>query len=243
MGVEIGGALGAARAFGFEPLRFAYACSLGGGELGRIGAQRARLRFEGLTFGLRRFPSRFRFCGVRLGRLQFVARCREAVFVFETHGRWLRCVGAADETVPAPEIAFERYQASARRKLFRECCAIFGFDDADQRQARGELRWRLHKTRERLRARRQVWRWRVSAAPTRWRLVVCRCVDVVAKRCGERALVAGLDIDRSEHGWKLGGVGRRELVERAHFGVEFLQGFFRGAVRRPGGFVGSLGAL
>ena len=125
----------------------------------------------------------------------------EAVLFGETTRGGGRRVGRGDETVPAPEIAFERHQPLADFEKPAQALAFAARHDADLREAARE-RGRGGRARsQRLDARRQHWISAVGGEerPVRLRRLVERRLEVVAERGPERRLVAASDADRVDH--------------------------------------------
>ena len=108
-----------------------------------------------------------------------------------------RGVGRGHEAVPAPDVAFQRYQPLAGLEMcdqFR--AALFG-DDSDLGQTPRQFGRRVHvggKSFDAL-GQRRVFGRHARTGPAHRRGLVHRCVEVVAKHGADRLLVALVDAD------------------------------------------------
>ena len=143
-----------------------------------------------------------------------------------------RGVGCADETVPAPEIAFAADKALPGAELRDERVARVAFDEAALRETRHEFGGRLHQIAERRGAGRQGRAGvAVAGGPVDRRLRIGRGVEIIVQRGSERALEA-----RRMHAihHRRGGGGRdlaQQAIEAFQFGFQ-LADFPLGSKKR-----------
>ena len=141
-----------------------------------------------------------------------------------------RRIGAGGEAVPAPERAFAADQPLAGRKQRLQAAPVGGIDDADLREAPGELARRAHdgcQAAARPRAAPDR-RRRPALAPMHRRAAIERRVEIVAECGAERGLEAAIDADlrrapaetdrRSRHSRILASV-RASVSMRGKFGA------------------------
>ncbi len=123
---------------------------------GAPGVARRSLRGRGrLEFGFGGFEGLPLGAGVDAGLLQLVLDVDETGALGETPRRAGRRVRGRDESVPAPDVAFQRHQPLPGLELRHQRRAAFARDDADLRQAPLKLDRGLDMGGERLDALRQ----------------------------------------------------------------------------------------
>ena len=168
-------------------------------------------------------------------RLGFSLKVAEAIlFRQATRGR-ARRFGGGDETVPAPEIAFQRDQPLSRFELLGEPLALRASNHADLRQATGERRRRGDARRKRIGADRQRWILvgRLDQRPMRGRRLVDRGLEIVAQRRAKRGLIAARDADRVDRPRPgAARVGAEQARDRARLRLQPLRSAF-GFSQRP----------
>ncbi len=131
-------------------------------------------------------------------RLGFAFKVAEAILFRQAPRRGARRFGRGDETVPAPEVAFERDQPLAGLEFLRKPLAIGARDHSDLSQAAGERRRRGDARAKRIGAGRQqrILLGRRDQRPVRRRRLIDRGVEIVAQRRAKRGLIAARDADR-----------------------------------------------
>ena len=131
-------------------------------------------------------------------RLGFAFKVAEAILFRQAARRGARRFGRGDETVPAPEVAFQRDQPLAGLETIGKPLAIGARDHADLGQATGERRRRGDARAKRIGADRQrrILLGRRDQRPVRRRRLVDRGVEIVAQRRAKRGLIAARDTDR-----------------------------------------------
>ena len=141
-------------------------------------------------------------------RFDFAARGRKLAFdrlQAAALGEPPRCAGrrmrGGGKAIPAPKVAFARYQPLAGLEHRRKARAVAAFDDADLGEAARKFRRRLHKLRQRRNAVRQSWIGRIErrARPAHRCGLIDRRIEIVAKRGAERLLVTFGDGERVHH--------------------------------------------
>ncbi|MNJ40150.1 hypothetical protein D3C77_350390 [compost metagenome] len=132
-----------------------------------------------------------------LRRLQRGLACVDLGFQFrqagalgQTHGGGTRRLGAADEAVPAIEVALDRRQARPARQGAGQFGDPFARGHAAEGQSRRQLIRRRHMGGQGLDALRPVGRGGVGARPVRGRAGVQRGVQIIAQRRRQRGLIA-----------------------------------------------------
>ncbi|CEG08927.1 hypothetical protein BN961_02347 [Afipia felis] len=155
----------------------------------------------------------------------------------ETPRRAGRRMGARDETVPAPQIAFGGDKPLAGLQAAHQFCAPLAADDADLRETPRQFRRRVDVGRERLDAVRQrrIVRHHAEVRPAQRRGGIGWRVEIVAERCTERLLVALGDADAVDDRWpQVLGLAGDELGDGLGFGLKTLHalvGFHHGCAR------------
>ncbi len=128
--------------------------------------------------------------GVDAGLLQLVLYVDEARALGEPPRRAGRRVRSRDESVPAPDVAFERHQPLAGLELRHQLRAAVARDDADLRQPARQLDRGIDMGRQRVHAFRQrgVAFADAGIGPAHRRGRVDRGIEIVAQRSTERLL-------------------------------------------------------
>jgi hypothetical protein len=148
-------------------------------------------------------------------------------------------MGSNGESVPAPEIAFRRYQPLAGLEHRNKLRALGAIDDADLCEAARQFRRCLDVLRQRGNA---VGQCRIgevdrSTGPAHRSAVADRGIKVVAKRRAERFLVTHRDLERIHHRRpEILALDSEQLADGPGFGFQPLHAAFGAGERLTRGF-------